>query len=128
MPRRAVRRQSPSSSSPNCPSQNSATTNGEDDDRVPSRPVRERRDGRAEDPRPRRAGRDPRTRTLSHATVPAIGSAPRPRRDIGESATIGSTPAVHNPVIDALAPLGVHDVPMPATPQRVWQAVEAARG
>jgi carbon-monoxide dehydrogenase large subunit len=45
----------------------------------------------------------------------------------GESGTIGSIPAVLNAVIDALAPLGVRHLDGPATPQRVWQAIEMAR-
>jgi aerobic carbon-monoxide dehydrogenase large subunit len=49
-------------------------------------------------------------------------------KGIGESTTIGSTSAAHNAVIDALGPLGVRDVEMPATPQRVWQAIQAAAG
>ena len=49
-------------------------------------------------------------------------------KGIGESTTIGSTSAAHNAVIDALGPLGVRDVEMPATPQRVWLAVREARG
>jgi len=53
---------------------------------------------------------------------------PMGAKGIGESTTIGSTSAAHNAVIDALAPLGVRDVPMPATPQRVWQAIQAAGG
>jgi carbon-monoxide dehydrogenase large subunit len=48
-------------------------------------------------------------------------------KGIGESATVGSTPAVHNAVVDALAHLGVRHLAMPCTPERVWQAVEAAR-
>ena len=48
-------------------------------------------------------------------------------RGVGEGATIGATPAVVNAVVDALAPLGVADVPMPMTPMRVWRAIEAAR-
>src|SRR4051812_25972157 len=52
---------------------------------------------------------------------------PMGAKGIGESTTIGSTSAAHNAVIDALAPLGVRDVPMPTTPQRVWRAIEAAR-
>src|SRR6266536_2809730 len=48
-------------------------------------------------------------------------------KGIGESGTIGSTPAVHNAVVDALAPYGVTDLDMPATPERVWRAVETAR-
>jgi carbon-monoxide dehydrogenase large subunit len=48
-------------------------------------------------------------------------------RGVGEGATIGATPALVNAVLDALAPLGVTEVPIPMTPMRVWQAVEAAR-
>jgi aerobic carbon-monoxide dehydrogenase large subunit len=48
-------------------------------------------------------------------------------KGIGESATIGSTSAAHNAVIDALLPLGVTDVEMPTTSQRVWLAIQAAR-
>ena len=48
-------------------------------------------------------------------------------KGIGESGTIGSTPAVHNAVIDALSHLGVRHVDMPATPMRVWEAIQAAR-
>jgi aerobic carbon-monoxide dehydrogenase large subunit len=48
-------------------------------------------------------------------------------KGIGESGTIGSTPAVWNAVVDALAHLGVDHVEMPATPMRVWDAIESAR-
>jgi carbon-monoxide dehydrogenase large subunit len=48
-------------------------------------------------------------------------------RGVGEGATIGATPAVVNAVLDALAPLGVTEIPMPMTPMRVWQAIEQAR-
>jgi aerobic carbon-monoxide dehydrogenase large subunit len=46
----------------------------------------------------------------------------------GEAGAIGAPPAVINAVLDALAPLGVTDVAMPATPHAVWSAIEAARG
>jgi carbon-monoxide dehydrogenase large subunit len=49
-------------------------------------------------------------------------------KGIGESGTIGSTPAVQNAVADALAPLGIRHVDMPFSPERVWRAIEAARG
>src|SRR5712671_689750 len=45
----------------------------------------------------------------------------------GEAGTIGAPPAVINAVIDALRPLGVHHIDMPATPHRVWQAIRAAK-
>jgi CO/xanthine dehydrogenase Mo-binding subunit len=48
-------------------------------------------------------------------------------KGIGEAATIGSTPAVQSAVVDALAHLGVRHVDMPATPQRVWQAINDAK-
>ncbi|WP_406689722.1 xanthine dehydrogenase family protein molybdopterin-binding subunit [Saccharopolyspora sp. ID03-671] len=44
-------------------------------------------------------------------------------KGIGESATVGSTPAVQNAVVDALKHLGVRHVDMPATPERVWRAI-----
>jgi carbon-monoxide dehydrogenase large subunit len=48
-------------------------------------------------------------------------------KGIGEAGTIGATPAVQNAVVDALAHLGVRHVDMPASPQRVWQALKAAK-
>jgi carbon-monoxide dehydrogenase large subunit len=48
-------------------------------------------------------------------------------KGIGESGTIGSTPAAQNAVIDAVRHLGVTHIDMPATPQRVWRAIEEAR-
>ena len=46
----------------------------------------------------------------------------------GETGTIGSTPAVVNAAVDALWHLGVRDLQMPLTPQRVWRAMHAANG
>ena len=48
-------------------------------------------------------------------------------KGIGEAGTIGSTPAVQNAIIDALAHLGVRHIDMPASPQRVWQALRSAQ-
>ena len=48
-------------------------------------------------------------------------------KGIGEAGSIGATPAVQNAVIDALAHLGVRHIDLPASPQRVWQAIQAAR-
>lgn len=48
-------------------------------------------------------------------------------KGIGESGTIGSTPAVHNAVVDAVAHLGVRHIDMPTTPVRVWDAITAAK-
>ncbi|MEJ2866678.1 xanthine dehydrogenase family protein molybdopterin-binding subunit [Actinomycetospora sp. OC33-EN08] len=47
-------------------------------------------------------------------------------KGIGEAATVGSTPAVQNAVVDALAHLGVRHVDMPLTPDRVWRTVRDA--
>ncbi|HLU37478.1 MAG TPA: xanthine dehydrogenase family protein molybdopterin-binding subunit [Thermomicrobiales bacterium] len=47
-------------------------------------------------------------------------------KGIGEAATIGATPAVANAVIDALEPWGITHLDIPATPQRVWKAIQAA--
>ena len=47
-------------------------------------------------------------------------------KGIGESGTIGSTPALHNAVCDAVAHLGVRHVDMPTTPIRVWNAINEA--
>lgn len=47
-------------------------------------------------------------------------------KGIGESGTVGATPAVHNAVLDALRPLGVRDVAMPTTSERVWRAIAEA--
>jgi carbon-monoxide dehydrogenase large subunit len=49
-------------------------------------------------------------------------------KGIGEAGTIGSTPATQNAVIDAVSHLGVRHIDMPATPERVWAAINAARG
>ena len=45
----------------------------------------------------------------------------------GEAGTVGAMPVVMNAIIDALAPLGVVDVEMPATPLNVWRAIEQAK-
>ncbi len=48
-------------------------------------------------------------------------------KGIGEGGTTGSTPAVVNAVMDALRPLGIHQLDMPLTPFRIWGAVQTAR-
>jgi carbon-monoxide dehydrogenase large subunit len=45
----------------------------------------------------------------------------------GEAGTVGALPAVMNAVLDALAPLGVRRLDLPATPERVWRAIQEAR-
>ena len=49
-------------------------------------------------------------------------------KGVGESGTIGSTPAVQAAVLDALAPLGIDHLDMPFTPQRVWRAIAGSQG
>ena len=48
-------------------------------------------------------------------------------KGIGELATIGSTPAIVNAVVDALSPFGITHLDMPLRPQRIWAALEAAK-
>jgi aerobic carbon-monoxide dehydrogenase large subunit len=62
-------------------------------------------------------------RTETPATTNPLGV-----KGVGEAGTIASTPAVMNAVIDAVRHLGVDDVPMPASPQNVWRALQAASG
>jgi carbon-monoxide dehydrogenase large subunit len=45
-------------------------------------------------------------------------------KGVGESSNVGSPPAVINAVVDALEPFGVRHVDMPATPARVWEAIQ----
>jgi aerobic carbon-monoxide dehydrogenase large subunit len=61
-------------------------------------------------------------RTETPATSNALGV-----KGVGEAGTIASTPAVINAIIDALRPMGVTDVPMPASPDRVWRALQTAQ-
>ena len=48
-------------------------------------------------------------------------------KGVGELGTVGGTPTVINAIVDALRPLGVADIAMPATPERVWRAIREAR-
>lgn len=61
-------------------------------------------------------------RTETSATSNPMGV-----KGVGEAGAIASPPAVINAVVDALRPLGVQDVPMPASPRNVWTALQAAR-
>ena len=60
-------------------------------------------------------------RTETPATSNPLGV-----KGVGEAGTIASTPAVINAVVDALRPFGVNDIDMPATPERVWRAINGA--
>ncbi|PYV40905.1 MAG: carbon monoxide dehydrogenase, partial [Acidobacteria bacterium] len=48
-------------------------------------------------------------------------------KGVGEAGTIGSTPAIVNAVVDALAPFGVRHLDMPLKSERVWQAIKDAK-
>ncbi len=60
-------------------------------------------------------------RTVTPSDVNPLGV-----KGVGEAATIASTPAVVNAVVDALAPLGIKHLDMPLTPERVWRAIGAS--
>jgi aerobic carbon-monoxide dehydrogenase large subunit len=60
--------------------------------------------------------------TIDFSPVPS-NTNPLGVKGVGEGGTVASTPTVMNAILDALAPLGVADVPMPATPERVWRAI-----
>ncbi len=49
-------------------------------------------------------------------------------KGIGESGTIGSTPALHNAVVDAVSHLGISHIDMPTSPLAIWEALSLARG
>jgi aerobic carbon-monoxide dehydrogenase large subunit len=49
-------------------------------------------------------------------------------KGVGEAGTIASTPAVVNAILDAVRHLGVSDIRMPCSPERVWRAIQGARG
>ena len=62
-------------------------------------------------------------RTETPSTTHPLGT-----KGVGEVGTIASTPAIINGIVDALRPLGVTDVAMPATPMTVWKTIQAAKG
>ncbi|MEA2656439.1 MAG: aerobic carbon-monoxide dehydrogenase large subunit, partial [Chloroflexota bacterium] len=86
---------------------------------------------------------NPLTTSLIDYVIPTIGEIPQIEtvpmetptplnplgaKGIGESGTIGSTPAVQNAVIDAVSHLGVRHIDMPLHPMRVWEAIRTAQG
>jgi carbon-monoxide dehydrogenase large subunit len=64
---------------------------------------------------------------LGHTVTPTTVN-PLGIKGIGEAGTIGSTPAVANAVIDALAPFGVVHIDMPLKPEKLWTAMHASNG
>ena len=69
-------------------------------------------------------GEMPPVETVSMETPTPLN--PLGAKGVGESGTIGSTPAVQNAVIDALSHLGVRHIDMPLHPMRVWEAIREA--
>ena len=84
---------------------------------------------------------NPRTASLLDYGIPTANELPRfetartvtpthlnplGAKGIGESGTIGSTPAVQSAVVDALSHLGVRHVDMPFTPEKLWRAIQDA--
>jgi len=61
-------------------------------------------------------------------TMTPSSTHPLGTKGVGEAGAIASTPAIINGIVDALRPLGVTDVLMPASPQNVWRAIQSARG
>ena len=59
-------------------------------------------------------------------TVTPSPNNPMGVKGIGEGGTTGSTPAVANAVMDALGPLGIHQLEMPLSPFRIWSAIQEA--
>jgi carbon-monoxide dehydrogenase large subunit len=62
---------------------------------------------------------------LGHTVTPSPVT-PLGVKGVGEAGTIGAAPAVINAIVDALAPLGVTDLEMPASPERVWATIRRA--
>jgi aerobic carbon-monoxide dehydrogenase large subunit len=63
---------------------------------------------------------------IGHVCTPCTHN-PLGTKGCGEAGAIGSPPAMINAILDALAPLGVKELDMPATPHRVWQAIQQAK-
>lgn len=64
--------------------------------------------------------------TLGHTVTPSPTNS-LGVKGVGEAGTIGAAPTVINAIVDALRDLGVRDIPMPASPQNVWNAIQAAQ-
>ena len=64
---------------------------------------------------------------IDFSPVPSLSN-PLGIKGVGEGGTVAATPTVMNAILDALAPLGVTDVAMPASAERVWRAIRMAEG
>jgi carbon-monoxide dehydrogenase large subunit len=56
------------------------------------------------------------------------GTNPLGVKGAGEAGAVGAMPAVGNALVDALKPFGIRELPMPATPERIWRAIREAPG
>jgi carbon-monoxide dehydrogenase large subunit len=54
------------------------------------------------------------------------GTNPLGVKGAGEAGAVGAMPAIGNALVNALSQLGIREVPMPATPERMWRAIRAA--
>ena len=63
---------------------------------------------------------------LGATTTPSTSN-PLGVKGVGEAGTIGSAAAVINAICDALSPMGITDMPMPASPATVWKSIQAAK-
>jgi aerobic carbon-monoxide dehydrogenase large subunit len=64
---------------------------------------------------------------LAHTVTPSPVN-PLGVKGVGEAGTTGAPPALVNAALDALAPLGVHHLDMPLTPERLWRAMSEMGG
>jgi carbon-monoxide dehydrogenase large subunit len=65
--------------------------------------------------------------TLERTVTPSPSN-PLGVKGVGEAGTIGAPPAVINSIVDALSPYGIEHIDMPASPFKVWQAIQDAQG
>jgi aerobic carbon-monoxide dehydrogenase large subunit len=61
-----------------------------------------------------------------HVITPSTSN-PGGWKGVGEAGTIGSPPAIVNAVVDALSPMGIDNIGMPVSPERVWRAIQEAQ-
>ena len=69
------------------------------------------------------ASMSPEEFVTAHIEIPSPGN-PLGAKGVGESGTTTAPPALINAIIDALGPLGVTDMAMPATPMAIWKAIQ----
>jgi aerobic carbon-monoxide dehydrogenase large subunit len=65
---------------------------------------------------------------ITGSTVTPSTTHPLGTKGVGEAGAIASTPAIINGIVDALRPLGVNEMAMPASPMTVWKTIQAAKG